>query len=208
MAKIELIHGDCLVEMKKIPDKSIDLVLTDPPYAGAGMKYNSYDDTDISKVNKLVLDFVKLATQKARIVIFPSGKFCTEIMLYQQYPPQWRLCWYKGACGGISAVGFNDWEMMMVYGEKICRNQHDFFKAQGEKLGNWHHPCPKPLDWAKWIIYRFCDEGGIVCDPFMGSGTVGSACKEYKRNFIGIEIDEKYFKIAQNRINQTMECFL
>jgi site-specific DNA-methyltransferase (adenine-specific) len=54
------------------------------------------------------------------------------------------------------------------------------------------------------LIRSYCPEGG-VCDPFMGSGTTGVACKELGRNFIGIEIDEKYFEIAKKRIANTQE---
>jgi DNA modification methylase len=51
----------------------------------------------------------------------------------------------------------------------------------------------------------FCPKGGTVLDPFMGSGTTGVACKELGRNFIGIEISPEYFKIAEQRINNTTE---
>lgn len=199
-----LMLGDCLDLMKQIPDKSIDLVLTDPPYAGAGMNYDSFDDMNINKVNELIFNFLEIAEQKAKIVIFPSGKFITEIALYQRHPPKWRLCWNKGGGSNISAVGFNDWEMMMVYGEKVCVNQHDHFTAVNtEKKGNYGHPCPKPTKWAKWIIQRFCPKDGIVLDCFMGSGTTGVACKELGRKFIGMEISEKYFNIAKQRIFNT-----
>jgi DNA modification methylase len=207
----EIYLGDCLEVMKEIPDKSIDLILTDPPYAGAGMKYYSFNDRDIEKVNNLVFNFLQIAKQKAKIIIFPSGKFITEIMLYQKDPPKWRLCWYKGATSNISAVGFNDWEMMMVYGDKICVNQHDHFSifSGKDKLGNYGHPCPKPVPWAKWIIYRFCPDGGGVLDPFMGSGTTGVACKELGRNFIGIDIEPRYYEIAKRRIqNTTTDMFI
>lgn len=53
----------------------------------------------------------------------------------------------------------------------------------------------------KWIIERLTNEGDIVLDPFMGSGSTGVACKELDRSFIGIELDDTYFNIAKNRIN-------
>ena len=53
------------------------------------------------------------------------------------------------------------------------------------------------------MMMRYTRKGDWILDPFMGSGTTGVACKEYRRNFIGIEIDKKYFEIAQDRINKS-----
>jgi len=194
-------HGDCLEILPELP--KVDLVLTDPPYATAGMKYESYDDSNYRKTTDLVFSMLEIAEQKAKIVLFPSGKFQTEIELYQKKPPKWMLCWHKGATSNCSAVGFNDWEMIMVYGEKVCVNQHDHFYARNnEKLGNYGHPCPKPLEWAEWLISRFCPDNGHVIDPFLGSGTVAVACCKLKRHFTGIDKEEKYCEIAAKRLEQ------
>jgi site-specific DNA-methyltransferase (adenine-specific) len=68
-----------------------------------------------------------------------------------------------------------------------------------EKMGNYGHPCPKPIGWAKWIIKRFCPEGGLVLDPFAGSGTVLKAARDMKRSYIGIDLSPKYCEIARKR---------
>jgi site-specific DNA-methyltransferase (adenine-specific) len=60
----------------------------------------------------------------------------------------------------------------------------------------------------KKLVDRISEEGQTIIDPFMGSGTTGVACKELKRNFIGIEISPEYFKIAERRINNTTENLL
>ena len=60
----------------------------------------------------------------------------------------------------------------------------------------------------RWILEKYSENNQTILDPFMGSGTTGVACKELGRNFIGIEISEKYFKIAERRINNTMENLL
>lgn len=65
----------------------------------------------------------------------------------------------------------------------------------------YQHPTIKPLDLVKKHILHSTNEGDVVLDCFMGSGTTGVACKELGRDFIGIEIDEKYFNIANDRIN-------
>lgn len=70
------------------------------------------------------------------------------------------------------------------------------FKREKEKL----HPTQKPVALCEYLIKTYTNEGDTVLDNCMGSGTTGVACKRLNRNFIGIELDEKYFKIAKNRI--------
>ena len=67
---------------------------------------------------------------------------------------------------------------------------------------NKNHPSEKPIKLMKILIKNSTNEQDKVLDPFMGSGTTGVACKELNRNFIGIELDEKYFKIAKERIEK------
>lgn len=81
----------------------------------------------------------------------------------------------------------------------------DNIKVIMPKLKNGKlHITQKPLDIIKKFIENSTEEGEFVLDPFMGSGTTGVACKNLNRNFIGIELDEKYFKIAEERINNAL----
>ena len=66
--------------------------------------------------------------------------------------------------------------------------------------GKKTHPTEKPVELNKIFIENSSNEGDVVFDPFMGTGSCGVACKELNRDFIGIEIDERYFKIAKERI--------
>lgn len=65
-----------------------------------------------------------------------------------------------------------------------------------------YHPTQKPVTLMVWIIERWTNPGDTILDPFMGSGTTGVACVQTGRNFIGIEIEPKYFEIAQKRITE------
>jgi len=78
---------------------------------------------------------------------------------------------------------------------------HDYFKAQPEPFKG-KHPCPKPREWARWLIKRATKEGMIICDPFCGSGSTLSASKELNRKWIGFEISKEYCKIAEKRLAQ------
>lgn len=62
------------------------------------------------------------------------------------------------------------------------------------------HPTQKPVDLCEWLVKTYSNEGDVVLDNCMGSGTTGVACKNLNRSFIGIELDEKYFNIAKDRI--------
>ena len=75
---------------------------------------------------------------------------------------------------------------------------HSLLEIKSEK---GKHSTQKPTELIKWILKYYSKEGDIVLDPTMGSGTTGIACKEMNRNFIGIEKDEKIFKMAEDRIN-------
>ena len=67
------------------------------------------------------------------------------------------------------------------------------------------HPTQKPVSLFEYLIKTYTNEGETVLDNVMGSGTTGVACKNLNRNFIGMELDEEYFKIATERINEMSE---
>ena len=194
----KIIQGDCLEIMKQMPDKCVDLVLTDPPY-GVDMNYDLYKDTEIAwfeLMRKVIPEMLRVG----KMVIFPSCQIKRLGFFYKEFPPDWLICWYKGSVGSASYVGFNDWEPHLVYG-KNNTNMHDYFKATPEPQTNGH-PCQKPKQWAEWLITRATKEHNIVLDPFMGSGTTLEACKKLGRKYIGIEISPEYCEIARGRLQQ------
>jgi len=197
----KVICGDCLEVMKNMPDKSVDLVLTDPPY-GVNMNYDIYKDTEESwfdLMRKVIPEMLRIG----KMVIFPSCQIKRLDFFYKEFSPDWLLCWYKGSVGSASFVGFNDWEPHLVYGKNNTK-MHDFFKATPEPQKNGH-PCQKPESWARWLISRATNnEGDIVFDPFNGSGTTTAVAKKLNRRFIGIEISPEYCKIAEQRLAQEM----
>lgn len=97
--------------------------------------------------------------------------------------------------------------------------KHGFIKAVGVRFNVWElppvqsslertgHPAQFPLDLAKDHIYSWSNEGDLVLDPFLGSGTTGAACVELKRKFIGIEINPEYFAIAEKRIQTAVDNY-
>lgn len=193
--RMKLLHGDCLEEMKKIPDGSIDLVLTDPPY-GLDIKYLSYEDSQ-ENLHKLIDDMMpELLRVGKRVAIFPG------INNVWRYPKSdWMMCWFYGTTGSWGKMGYNSWQPILFYGKNNRRYGMDTVKYSKIEKRHPGHPCSKPIGLMTALVERLSDEGETVLDPFMGTGSTGVACKNLNRNFIGIELDPTYFEIAQKRIN-------
>ena len=192
---------DALELLKQLSDKSVDLILTDTPY-GVNLDYDIYVDTE-ENWYELMNKFIPEAIRVAKMVIMPSCQIKRLNWIYHNFPPDWLICWYKGSTGTAGFIGFNDWEPLLVYG-KIHTNMHDYFKAQPEAFSiiTGGHPCPKPKQWARWLIKRATQPKEIVCDPFAGTGSTLSACQELNRQFIGFEISPEYCKIIEKRLSQ------
>jgi site-specific DNA-methyltransferase (adenine-specific) len=196
---IELYNADCLEKMKDIPDKSVDLVLTDPPYGlgdklckGAGklnqtpMKvlYQKSDWCDIAPSKEFFCELVRISKNQ----IICGGNY------FDLPPTRGFICWDKRqAMPTLSACEY-------IWTSFDCPAK--IYSCSSTDL-NRVHPTQKPVNLMKYLVDKFTNKGDTVLDPFMGSGTTGVACKLLNRNFIGIELSEEYFKIAQNRINQT-----
>jgi len=187
VSEITLHLGDCLEVMKGMDDNSVDAVITDPPY---GMNKAVWDKK-IPKWLHLV-DKIKTAI------------FC-GIVGMRDYPiPDWIGAWVRLGSTQRNGKykGFNNWEPILFYNINNLENDVFNFPNYHEDFG---HPTTKPIPLMKKIITRLSNPGDTILDPFMGSGTTGVACVQTGRNFIGIEIDEKYYKIAEKRIKDAQQ---
>jgi DNA modification methylase len=215
MDNIRLILGDGIEEMKKIPNKFIDLVLTDPPYnaKNIGPNKREYSQGIMCLPEREYKDFCeswfKEAIRISKAVVFTPGIANTH-----NYPqPFWQICWHKPASVSFNRMGgFNAWEPIFTYGEVTkAKIGQDYIKVNTlnfNKGPEREHPCPKVKELWGWLIRHFSKEGDIILDPFVGSGTTAVVCKEQKRNCIAIDINPNYIKISQRRINNTVELML
>ena len=218
---VELHLGDCLEVMRSMPDKSVDAVITDPPYGveiasvskgGDGgrraIRRNANGCFDDSKdyLSLLIDEFLPQANRLSSVVATCSG--IKTIMSYPQ--PDWIIAWIYENKNNFCPYGFNQWTPILCYGkdpymQKRIGNSPLAVKTDvvvcnslPERNG---HPTPKPVKFMRELILRLSThEGDTILDPFMGSGTTGVACVQTGRNFIGIEIDPTYFAIAEKRI--------
>lgn len=206
----KVIQGDCLEIMKQMPDKCIDLVLTDPPYNAKDIGPNKrvYEGQQMQLPTEEYQAWIKswfseLQRISHRIVITPG---IANVCFYPQ--PDWIACWHKPAAVSFNRFGgFNAWEPIMLYGkipkgkrlpqDYILINTMNFSKGPEKD-----HPCPKPLELWSRLIDTFSLENEIVFDPFNGSGTTSLACKNLNRKYIGVDLIEKYCQIAKDRLNQ------
>ena len=200
---IEIYQGDCLDVMRDMPDKSVDAVITDPPYGNA-TEYNTYDDTK-ANLKSLVNKFMPLAFMTSEKVFVTSG--VANMWLYPE--PTWTLSWVNPAGVGSSSWGFTCWQPILAYGkdpylqDRMGRRPDTLFQRMTDKDNN-NHPCAKPDNVMRWIIERTTREDDLILDPFMGSGTTGVACVQTGRKFIGIEIDPDYYELAKRRILEAL----
>ena len=216
--------GDCMDIMKTIEDKSIDLVITDPPYkietSGGGL-YTQADTQYVKALNSMkdgfsedVLDELCRIMKKINIYFFCSQKQIIPLLDYfvKKKKCNWNLLtWHKTnpvpACGNKYLT---DTEFILFFrekGVKVYGNYNTKFTYYVTPLNQkdkkkYGHPTIKPQEILLNLVTNSSQEGDTVCDPFMGSGSTGVACKNLNRDFIGIEVDNNWYQIAQNRINE------
>lgn len=215
---------DCVEGMKKMPDKSIDLVVTDPPYlietSGAGI-YKQADKQYVKELNDIkdgfstdVLDELCRVMKHINCYFFCSQKQIMPLLDYfvRGKKCNWNLIsWHKTnpvpACGNKYLT---DTEFVLFFREKGVNIYGSFdtkrtwyatpFNQSDKKI--YGHPTCKPIDIVKNFIINSSQEGDLVLDPFMGSGTTAVAAKSYGRHFIGFETNEEYYKKACKRIKK------
>ena len=222
-AMIDLRHGDCLELMKDIPDGSVDLVLTDPPYMIATVGAGIYKQADKQYVKELdgikdgfdekVLDEICRVMKKINVYLFCSQKQIIPLIDYfvKKKNCNWNiLSWHKSnpvpACGNkyltdTEFVLFFREKGVKIYGEYETKFTYYVTPLNQKDKKQYGHPTIKPVKILQNLIVNSTLENGVVLDCFMGSGSTGVACVNTNRRFIGIELDDKYFEIAKQRID-------
>ena len=197
----KVICGDCLEIMKDIPDKSVDLVLTDPPY-GVRKEGISNDQT----LWAYEIDYRTLLKKDGILIMFTSTKYLKEVLNFVNLPYKWQFIWYCSNNMIPVGIGFAKYTSVLIFSEgSVFRNAQDCREnpAGTIELKKLNHPTPKPIKIVKYLAEKFSKVDETILDPFLGSGTTAVAAKQLGRNFIGIEINSDYCKIAEDRLRQT-----
>ena len=277
---MKLINGDCLEEMKKLPDKSVDLFICDLPYGETNCSWDSVID-----MNEFWVQFKRLRKSKRTACIhFCSTKFGYSLIKSWEKGFKLDLVWKKrNKTGGLASRfrPMRNHEMVYFFYEQAPKYNRDKYhkrinnvkhaksettqekksdavenkkverkaanfeppnpdsvieetdiygetktemRKRGKKrreigeydtpnppsvfesekvfIGKRNHQTEKPQDILEFLLKYWSDEGDVILDPTMGSGSTGVACKNTGRAFIGIERDIKYFNISTQRINK------
>lgn len=198
MYKIEdlegkIINADCMDILKQLPDKCIDLVLTDPPYRDSkdnqptmDMRNNGTMKNFGDKPSKEM--FNELFRISKKQIIFGANNF--------ELPP------FKGFLVWDKQMPFN-FTMSMAeiawISEKVGTTSKIFsVRANGQE--HRIHPTQKPLQLFEKILQEYAGGGDLILDPFSGSGTTAIACHRLKRRFICIEKDPEYWAKSVERL--------
>jgi site-specific DNA-methyltransferase (adenine-specific) len=214
MIEINKIYNeDCLDGIKRIDDNSIDCVITDPPYF-LGVTHNgkkgNYSDLVIMKPFFDTLFFQFDRVLKADGKMYMCCDWRTYPFLYpvcEQYLPIKNLLVWNKISGPGNEYSFT--HEFIIFCSKKAKNtgSQNLFTLKafnsGAKATNGEkvHPTQKPIELFEKFLLDTTSEGDLILDAFMGSGTTAIACIKNKRNYIGFELQEKYCKIAQERIN-------
>jgi len=185
---VRLYKGNCLDVLRGFSER-IDITVADPPY-GCGKA--DWDYTFPTAWYSLVR-----ALSRTVVVITGSSGLYDSVPLVGDNFVDVIAAWNKnGMTRG--PLGYGNWLAAVITGEKPRMGQNFFsFAVSGDKPD---HPTPKPLEYMIKLIKRVSNEGDVILDPFMGSGTCGVACVKTGRDFVGIELKPEYFDMSCGRI--------
>ena len=220
-----LYNDDCINVLKIIPDGSVDLILTDPPYehinGGGGnselgqragkLKTNIDFMSNSFDMDSVFTEFLRVC-KIPNMLIFCSNRQISRIMSFFENKGLvvTLLEWVKtNPIPTMNGCYLSDIEYCVyVHGKGATFNSdsvpYDYLRKayiSGLVSTDRFHPAQKPDELIKRYLTLHSNEGDVVLDCFMGSGTTGVWCKKLNRDFIGVEIDKKWFDIAQQRIN-------
>ena len=226
ISNIYIYNKNCLDVFKTLPDESIDLIATDPPYPvmtrgdsgnSGGMflkKINMdgkvFEHNDIN-VSEYAPEFFRVLKEGSHCYVMTNHFNLIEMLnTFTKVGFHFikSLIWDKGN-KIMGRFYMSQFEYILFFrkgfGKKINNcGTSDILSIPNKKAkspdGGNYHDTEKPVELFKVLIENSSNPGDVVMDPFMGIGGCGIACKETGRSFIGFEIDKKYFEVAKNRI--------
>ncbi len=239
---MKLIKGDCLEEMEKLEDGSIDMVLTDPPYGTTQCKWDTILDLD-----SIWKELERIVKPSGAIVMTAAQPFTSALVMSNPKMFRYGLVWEKGTATGhlnakrmpmrahedlvvfykklptyhpqkttghkpMNPVYADPNKTTDVYGDHVQtdnekgtteRYPRSVLKFSVVTVGT-EHPTQKPVELMEHLVKTYTNLGETVLDFTMGSGTTGVACANLSRYFVGIELDDNYFSIAERRIGEAI----
>jgi len=218
----KLICGDAIIELEKLDDASIDLVITDPPY---GINYKSNfskysehvtkeglendDDIAVEILDKVCEVLSRKTKADSHLYFFIDWKNYSkfESIIGNYFTLKTPIIWYKSdaGIGDLQYDWINGTEIIIycIKGKKPVNKRRVNVIQEGRLSSDkMIHPTQKPESLINAILEVSGNKHDLFCDPFMGSGSHVSAAKKFGCNYIGIELDKTFFEKAKNNINE------
>lgn len=218
----QIIYGDCMDELPKLPDKCVDVIITDPPYFVPAIHYQTRKQFSRNFGDLGVMEyFFKNAFNQFSRVIKPEGTiyiFCDgqsyPLFYYHLYPfckSIRPLIWDKGT--SINGYSWRHQHELVIFAEMpqakpVPSGDGDILRCSAVKVDKREHPAQKPTKLIKQFIAKSSKVADVILDPFAGSGSVLRACLSTKRNYIMIEKEEKYYKMMVERAKNPTQATL
>lgn len=235
----QMVQGDCVQVMAKLSDKSVDLMITDPPYnLGEFMHgrntnlvkmrdnhfaYSGWDDLPYEEwyinMDNFFRESNRILKKKGSLLVFMSLiKVESLIQLAQKYGFYYKTVgvWHKTnpMPRNMNLHFVNSTECWLYFINEAATGTfnnngkivHDYIETSvtpASEKRHGKHPTQKPLKLINHFIKMLSNEGDTIIDPFMGSGSTAVGCELLHRNFIGMDLEEKYFEIAKKRVNNS-----
>ena len=215
MIELNAIYNeDCMEGMKKMPDKSVDMILTDIPYGVVNRKDNGLRNLNKEKadifdldMNKMLEDFFRIS--RGQIIVFCGKEQFSDIYEFfaNQKGTTRPIIWHKSNPSPMNGqyVYLSGVELAVWFKPKDrkvfnahCKNTVFKYSNGSRKI----HPTQKNVNLFEELITDNTNENEIVFDPFMGSGTTAIACMNTNRNFIGFELEPDYYNQATERLER------
>ena len=217
----KIYNEDCLEGMKRIPDNSVDLVVTDPPYLiryKTGHRKNKehkfcheiMNDSNQELISLYIRNCYRILKENTAAYIFCSSKTLSLFLREAEnagFKLKNTIIWVKNnwTAGDLKAQYGQQYECILYLNKGRCfingkriTDVWCFDRVSGNAL---IHQNQKPVQLIEQCIIKSSQEGNLVYDGFMGSGTTAIACINTKRNYIGFEIDKEYYDLSIKRIN-------
>lgn len=194
---------DAMTLLGELPDKSVSLICTDPPY-GVEYQGKKWDTEEYFLANlKPWLD--ECIRVGKTVVWFCAGSMLAHILRGREDTYKRILIWSKPFSKSIHNNIWYAMEPILIFGEQKGVDKNKHYGSPVFRHNNVHefehgHPTSKPLKLIEELLYFYSNEGDLVVDPFAGSGTTLEACIRLKRNYLGSELDQEYFNALQKRL--------
>jgi DNA modification methylase len=203
----DVIHGDCLAVLPTVPNESVDLVVTDPPYfvryrdrSGRSIRNDDNPDSVLGAFNDLYR-------------ILKPNTFCVSFYGWNRidafyhawtdagFRPVGHLVWHKGYASSVRFLeARHEQAYLLAKGQPALPAEPMPDVQPWEYTGNISHPTEKAVSILKPLVETFSTPGGVVLDPFAGSGSSLVAAALAGRHYLGIELEDRYCNLARKRL--------